>query len=386
MFEPSEHRPTQAIINLSAIQHNIGVMREKMAPNQLLFATVKANGYGHGALPVTKAALEAGANGILVATIDEGIALRKEGLAQVPILVLGLTDPRGIAEILHYNLMITVSDSAFFARAFDQLQATNQENLLKLYQLQFHLALDTGMGRIGLRDLQEVQQFAEEIQNYPWAKWQGVFTHLSTAGGGPKEHVYHQLEKWRELLGAVPDEVPYRHYANSATGLWYDLQPQSDIVRIGIAMYGLDPMDRPDDELEPPESLLRPALELVSEVVYVKRVPAGQPISYGATYVTDKDTWIATVPIGYADGWLRRYQSIPVLVQGHFCPVLGRINMDQMMIALPYPVELGTQVTLIGHDGQSINKATDIARQVDTIAYEILCGISARVPRIYIHD
>lgn len=386
MFQPSEHRPTEAIINLSAIQHNIQVVKNQMQAGQLLYATVKANAYGHGAVPVAKAALEAGANGILVATVDEGIALRQAGLAQVPILVLGLTDPRGIAEILHYNLTVTVGDATFFDRAYEQLQATGQLQLLQLYRLRFHLALDTGMGRIGLREKDQVAAFTAAVAAYPWAIWEGVFTHFATAGGGPQGLIQQQFDKWLDLTADLPESVIYKHYANSAMGLWHQRQPASDIVRLGIAMYGMDPKDRPASQLASPENQLRPALTLVSELVYVKKVPAGQPISYGATYVTDQDTWVGTVPIGYADGWLRHYQPVDLLVNGLRCPVLGRINMDQLMIALPSDLPVGTQVTLIGQDGNLVNSAIEIARQVDTISYEIFCGLSQRVPRIYIQD
>lgn len=386
MFEPSEHRPTEAIIDLNAIQHNVKLINQQLDENQLLYVTVKADGYGHGAVPVAKAALEVGAKGILVATVDEAIELRKSGLSQIPILVLGLTDSRGIAEILHYNITITVSDSQFFERAYAQLLATNQLSLLDLYQLNYHLALDTGMGRIGLRSSEEVRAFREAVAQYTWANWEGVFTHFSTAGGGSEEYVDYQLSQWHTLLDEVPTSVKYRHYANSAMGLWYNNAPKSDIVRLGIAMYGMDPKDRPKDELGTLEAQLQPAMQLISEIVYVKQMLKGQAISYGATYVTTEDEWIATIPIGYADGWFRRYQVIDVLIGGERCPVVGRINMDQMMVKLPRKMPVGTNVTLIGKDGHLENHATDLARQVDTISYEIFCGISARVPRIYLKD
>lgn len=386
MFEPSEHRPTEAIIDLNTIQHNIKVIAKNLKPSQLLYATVKANAYGHGSVPVAKASLEAGVKGLLTATVDEAIHLRKNGLTQVPILVLGLTDPRGIAEILHYNLTVTVSNASFFEAAYQQLKETQQLALLDLYQLNIHLALDTGMGRIGLQSNEELQTFTHQIRQYSWVNWRGVFTHFSTAGGGPEAYVHHQFEKWQQLLIDVPEEVIYRHYANSAMGMWYPCEPQSDIVRLGIAMYGMDPKDRPKEDLGNIERQLKPAMQLISELVYVKKVQKGQAISYGATYITESDEWIGTVPIGYADGWFRHYQAIEVLIDGKKCPVVGRINMDQMMVKLPNELPVGTTVTLIGKDGQLENHATDIARTIDTISYEIFCGISDRVPRVYLKE
>ncbi|MBF6626794.1 alanine racemase [Aerococcaceae bacterium zg-BR9] len=385
MYEPSEHRPTEAIVDLNAIQHNIKYVMTKMNDNQMLYATVKADAYGHGAIPVAKAAIEAGAKGLLVATVDEAIELRKNGLSQIPILVLGLTDPRGIAEILHYNITITVTGIDFFEKAYKQLTSTNQVNLLDVYRLTVHLALDTGMGRIGLRSVEEVEAFASTINDFPWVNWQGVFTHFATAGGGPEAYVETQFERWRALIAAVPESVTYRHYANTAMALWHtDLMPQSDIVRLGISMYGMDPKDERHNKET--ATHLQPALQLISEIMHTKQVARGESISYGAQYTTSEREWIATVPIGYADGWLRHYQTVDVLIAGEYCPVVGVINMDQMMVKIPRDLPVGTTVTLIGKDGKSENHASDIARRLNTISYEIFCNISRRVPRVYLKD
>lgn len=398
MIEPSEHRPTVAVVDLNAIQHNISVALDRMSDDQQLYAVVKADGYGHGAIHIAKTAVEAGAKGIAVATVDEAIELRTNGLSQIPILVMGLTDPQGIAEILHYNLTITVSGTSFFQQAYTQLEAMRQTGLLQVYRLQFHLKLDTGMGRIGLTTPEAVEAFAEEVAHYEWAEWAGVFTHFSTAGGGDESYIETQWEKWLSLQAAVPEHVKVRHYANSAMGLWYPREPKSDIVRLGIAMYGVDPKDRlPVSSLsasqlsspqtaEPQPDDLIPALQLMSEIMYCKQVPDGTSISYGAAYTSEQDEWIATIPIGYADGWFRHYKSVSLLVDGQECPVVGTINMDQLMIRLPREYPVGTMVTLIGRDGHLNNHVSLIAQSVDTIGYEILCGIGNRVPRIYLKD
>lgn len=381
-MEYSDHRPTQAIVDLSAIRHNVERIQQQLDPRQEIYATVKADGYGHGAIPVAHAALKAGATGLAVATVDEGIELRSQGFSQVPILILGLTDPRGIGEILHYNLTITVSQADFFRLAYDQLEETDQLNLLKLTPLNFHLALDTGMGRIGLRTIEEIADFKAALANYPWAHWRGVFTHMATAGGGPEDYIEEQYQRWESLLTAVPDTVEYRHLANSAMGSWYNQYP-TDIVRLGISMYGIDPKDDPSQAVSRD---LQPALQLISEIIYVKQIAKGSKISYGATYEAQEDEWVATVPIGYADGWLRYYQGVDLIVNGQRCPILGRINMDQLMIKLPEYYEVGTTVTLIGTDHQETNHVSDIAKAVGTIGYEVLTSIGPRVPRIYLDE
>lgn len=381
-MEYSDHRPTQAIVDLSAIRHNVERIQQQLDPRQEIYATVKADGYGHGAIPVAHAALKAGATGLAVATVDEGIELRSQGFSQVPILILGLTDPRGIGEILHYNLTITVSQADFFRLAYDQLEETDQLNLLKLTPLNFHLALDTGMGRIGLRTIEEIADFKAALADYPWAHWQGVFTHMATAGGGPEDYIEEQYQRWESLLTAVPDTVEYRHLANSAMGSWYNQYP-TDIVRLGISMYGIDPKDDPSQAVSRD---LQPALQLISEIIYVKQIEKGSKISYGATYEVQEDEWVATVPIGYADGWLRYYQGVDLIVNGQRCPILGRINMDQLMIKLPEYYEVGTTVTLIGTDHQETNHVSDIAKAVGTIGYEVLTSIGPRVPRIYLDE
>lgn len=378
----SDHRPTQAIVDLSAIRYNVERIQQQLDPRQEIYATVKADAYGHGAIPVAHAALKAGATGLAVATVDEGIELRSQGFSQIPILILGLTDPRGIGEILHYNLTITVSQADFFRLAYDQLEETDQLNLLKLTPLNFHLALDTGMGRIGLRTIEEIEDFKAALAGYPWAHWQGVFTHMATAGGGPEEYIDEQYQVWESLLTAVPDTVEYRHLANSAMGSWYNQYP-TDIVRLGISMYGIDPKDDPTQAVSRD---LQPALQLISEIIYVKKIEKGSKVSYGATYEAQEDEWVATVPIGYADGWLRHYQGVDLIVNGQPCPILGRINMDQLMIKLPEYYEVGTTVTLIGTDHQETNHVSDIAKTVGTIGYEVLTSIGPRVPRVYLDE
>ena len=387
----TDHRPTMAIVDLAAIRHNVQHVLETLSADQKLYATVKANAYGHGSVPVSKAALEAGATGLLVATVDEAIELREANITSVPIIVLGLTDPRGIAEILHYQITVTVAHPSWFDQAYRQLEQTDQLDLLKRHRLICHLPLDTGMGRIGLRTHEEIEMFHQAVSQSDWVDWQGVFTHFSTAGGGPADYIEHQLNQWNSLLESVPSSVKERHFANTAMGIWHNdsawlaahQTQKSDIIRFGIGMYGIDPKDQLDSGTQ---YTLQPALELVSELVYVKQVPAGQSISYGATYTTESDEWIGTIPIGYADGWLRHYREVTLSVKGQPCPVLGVINMDQLMIRLPENYPVGTSVILISPETQSNNSASNIAKQVGTIGYEIVTSIGERVPRVYLNE
>lgn len=382
----SDHRPSQVIVDLDAVRHNVQTLIENLNPKQEVYVAVKANAYGHGTVPVAKTVIEAGVSGLLVATVDEGIALRQACLQDIPILVMGLTDPRGIAEILYYNLIVTVSDLDFFEKAHQQLALSNQLYLIEeeAKQLLVHLALDTGMGRIGLRNRQQVEEFAKGIgTKYSWVNWQGVFTHFSTAAGGPQDYIDYQMDRWLDLLKAVPESVSCRHFANSGMGIWHNDRFQSDIIRAGISIYGIDPKDELGN---PVVENLEPALELVSEIVYVKEVEAGSKISYGATYEASEREWIATIPIGYADGWLRAYHKIPVLIQGHVCPVVGVINMDQMMVRLPHYMPVGTTVTIIGHDNGAVNRVEELAHMAGTIGYEIITCLSNRLPRVYLNE
>ncbi|MGF3226712.1 alanine racemase [Facklamia sp. P12932] len=404
MYRASEHRPTQAVISLENIKHNIKLYQDKKASYQQIYAVVKANAYGHGAIPIAKAAIEAGVNGLCVATVDEAIQLRKLGLTKIPILVMGLTLPYGIAEILYYDLTITVSDLSFFDQSFHQLKKNQQENLLKENPLKFHLKLDTGMSRVGLRTKEEVLAFVEGVKAYSWLNWQGVFTHFATAGGGPLSYIDYQWERWQALISYIPDFVSLRHFDNSAMGLYPAIGDRSDIIRLGISMYGLDSRDCVPEDLVTDQQItdyhldkeglrsknstnelnLKPAFQLLSELSYVKKVEKGTRISYGASYESPEDEWIGTIPIGYADGWLRAYAKIPILVEGYACPVLGVINMDQLMIRLPKEFPVGTEVTIIGQDGKYYNHPSLLAHMAGTISYEILSCISERVPRIYI--
>lgn len=365
------HRPTQAVVDLKAIKQNITTEKQELQPGQKLFAVVKADAYGHGAIQVAYAAQAAGADGFCVAIIDEGLELRRAGLSG-PILILGVTSPDQ-ATVMAVNKLATAVDSLEFLQ-----QAASQ--LPEGQRLSVHLALDTGMSRIGFKDPQKLKAAVDFLhKNEDKFDFAGIFTHFATADSAKTDYYQFQLANFKRLA-AVVDPLPrYVHVANSAAALWHK-DCGGNAVRFGISMYGLNPSGT---ELSLPFKF-KPALSLVSELASVRKISAGQSVGYGKTYTAQRDEWIGTVPIGYADGWLRRMQGFHVLVNGQFCQMVGRVCMDQIMIRLPQELLVGTKVTLIGKDGTKEITAQAVADYAQTIHYEILCCLSDRVVRKYL--
>ncbi|MHC5246907.1 alanine racemase [Enterococcus sp. LJL90] len=368
----SYHRPTKAVIDTAAITANVAGAIKKLNGTSELFAVVKADGYGHGATAVAHAAIAGGATGFCVATIDEGIDLRQAGFTQ-PILVLGVTDARYTKLILEYDLSITITTLADLAK-FERELAT----IVTSGKLKIHLKIDTGMGRIGFLNTTDLQMAVEKISTRVNMEWEGIFTHFAKADTQDDTYWLEQRDIFSAFLASLTKLPRYIHINNSATTLWHPNQI-GNLVRYGVAMYGLNPSG---GELALEEKL-QPAFELVSELVQVKRVPAGTHISYGATYTSQQAEWIGTVPIGYADGWLRKMQGFTLLVEGSYCEIVGRICMDQLMIRLPQEFSVGTKVTLIGKNGGETITMQEVADYLGTIHYEVACTISDRVPREY---
>ncbi|MCF6515869.1 alanine racemase [Lactobacillus sp. S2-2] len=367
------NRKSQLIINENAVYHNINQERKLLDKDSELFMVVKANAYGHGAVKIAEIAKRAGATGFCVAVLDEAIELRKAGFIE-PILVLGLTDVNLINLIQKYDISVTVSSIDWIKEANQLIKENNFKNKIKI-----HLALDTGMGRIGLQSAEEVKKFIGQFEKMnKLIDLEGVFTHFSTADSDDSSYFEYQRDHFFEMMNEIPNRPKYVHVANSATSLWHDLTG-SNMIRFGIAGYGYNPSG---NLIEPPFEL-KPAMSLISELVYVKKVPEGKSIGYGATYTTKNEEWIGTVPIGYADGIRRELKGFNVLVDGHYCEIVGRICMDQLMIRLPYDIIKGTTVTFIGENqGKSI-LMQDVADYCQTITHAIVCGFSERLPRIY---
>lgn len=367
------NRKSQLIINEDAIYHNVNQEKQLLKNNAELFMVVKANGYGHGAVQVASIAKRAGATGFCVAILDEAIELRKSGFIE-PILILGLTDVNLIKIIEKYDISVTVSSIEWIKQAA-QLMKTNKLNK----PIKIHLALDTGMGRIGLQNPSEVSDFMNQLQKYQnLIELEGVFTHFATADSNDDSYFEYQKTNFFAMMKEITKQPKYIHVANSSTSLWHDITG-SNMIRYGIAGYGYNPSGK----LITPPFELKPAISLTSELVHVKKVSKGKSIGYGATYTTNHEEWIGTVPIGYADGIRRDLQGFHVLVNGHYCEIVGRICMDQLMIRLPCDIIIGTTVTFIGESqGESI-LMQDVADYCKIITHEIVCGFSDRLPRIY---
>lgn len=359
-----------AEIDLDAVRHNVRTIRERVAPSAV-WAVVKANGYGHGAADVARAAIDAGAEGLCVALVQEGIELRRAGI-DAPILLLSEQPPELASAIIEYRLTPTV-----YRREFLEALAREGPSGLPV-----HLLVDTGMQRVGAHPHAAASMAAAIAQRAPAVRLAGVFTHLAVADDpspASVEFTDRQLTKLAKVLEQLPP-VPLVHIANSAGALAHPRARQS-MVRIGIAMYGIAPSDDLDDLCAD----LRPAMELRSRVSFVKQVRSGSAISYGLKHTFSRDTTVATVPLGYADGVPRRLSQVggEVLIDGRRCPIVGVVTMDQLMVDCgDHDVRVGDDVTLIGRQGGESIRAEEWARRLGTIGYEIVCGISERIPRV----
>lgn len=371
----SDIRWAWAEIDLAAVAHNVGVLRERVAP-AAVWVVVKADGYGHGALDVARAAIAAGAEGLCVALVQEGIELRLGGI-DAPILVLTEQPTEAAPHIVAYRLTPTV----YRRQYLDALVAERPVGL------PVHLMVDTGMQRVGAHP-HAAASVAESIaQRAPALRLAGVYTHFAVADDLSPDAVEFtdgQLAKFGGVLEQLPP-VPLVHAANSAAALSRS-DTRLSMVRAGIAVYGVSPGPGVDDLC----TELRPAMELKARVSFVKQVRSGSRISYGLRHRFDRDTTVATIPVGYADGVPRRLHAVggAVLIDGRRCPIVGAVTMDQLMVDCgDHDVRVGDDVTLIGTqtapDGSAISiRAEDWADALDTIGYEIVCGISSRIPRV----
>lgn len=361
------HRPTWLEISESALIHNVKYLRDLTGAKRLC-AVVKANAYGHGLAQVVPAVLKAGADCLAVATMDEGIFLRQGGVSE-PIFILGITEAKDANLLAEFKLIPAVA-------TLDWLLAAN-EVLDDDARLQIALVVDTGMGRIGFTDNDLLRQAAEWVNASAKMHIQSVWTHFATADEANDTYYQQQLCTWHERVDDLPLAADvWRHLANSATSLWHE-QPSQDLVRVGAAIYGFDA-----SQGTLPNRDLKPVMSLKSQLVHVKHVPANTSISYGATYTTTTDEWIATVPIGYADGYRRALQGGYVLLpDGRHAEVVGRIAMDQMMIRLPEALPVGTVITLLGQVGDQTISLEDLAEELQTIPYEIATSMAQRLDR-----
>jgi len=366
-------RPTWMEVDLEAVAYNVRQIKEIVGPDVEVLAVLKADAYGHGALTVARTALNNGASFCGVASVNEGVKLRASGV-DAPILVLGYTPAWLAKEALLHNITLTLYD-ADVARAFSRA-ATDLRRTARV-----HIKVDTGMGRLGLLP-DQVVPFVKEIRDLPGLDLEGIFTHFSVADAEDLEYTHWQLARFRQVLDRLTEigvTFRYVHCANSAALLRLP-EARFNMVRLGLAMYGLQPS--PHVPLPPG---FRPALTWKTSIAQVKTLPPGSYVSYGNTYRTEKEETIAVIPVGYADGFRRaptRWQA--VLVRGQRAPIVGRVCMDQTMINVSHipNVRVGDEVVLIGHQGDDEITAEEVAEWLGTINYEVVSEILARVPRV----
>ena len=365
-----------ARVNLAAIERNVARLNGELVGGAGLCAVVKADGYGHGAVPAAHAALAGGATGLAVATADEAAELRAVGIEQ-NVLVMGAVSTEELPTALAADADL-VAWSEQFVR--DVVVASGDDGPVRM-----HVKLDTGMGRLGTRDLEEALRVAELVDQIGSPlQLAGAMTHFATADDD-QAFVAHQLQAFEPFALEMRRRWPgvVIHAANSAATLRAHAS-HFDSVRCGIAIYGCDPMNA-----DPAARQLEPALELISYVAAVKRARRGESVGYGRRFTAQRDTWIATLPIGYADGIRRALtNNCDVLVGGRRYPLVGTVSMDNITADLGADpdVGIGDVATIIGTDGAERQTAEDLARRIGTINYEIVCGISRRVPREYHRD
>lgn len=364
-----------AKIDLDAIRQNILNSKKLLKPSVRLLAVIKADAYGHGAVPVAKA-LEQLADMYGVAVIEEAVELREHGI-QKPILILGTVPEKWYSAVVEYDIIPAVYTPTM-AKGLSKAACRNNKTV------KIHIKVDTGMGRIGMEPSKESAELVGQMSRLPGLVIDGCFTHMARADEYEKTFAWQQYEKYSffmkelEKLGIT---VPLRHIANSASIMEFP-EFQLDMVRSGISTYGLYPSEQVDQS----RLALKPALSLYSHISYVKEMEAGCPISYGGTYVTERPTRVATIPAGYADGYPRNLSNRGyVLVHGKKAPILGRVCMDQFMVdvtGIP-DVKIGDRATLIGQDGELAITVEELSALAGSFHYEFICNISKRVPRLY---
>jgi len=369
-------RPTYAEIDLTAIAANVALACRLARPKAQVMAVVKADAYGHGAVEVARVALAAGASWLGVAIPEEAVPLRAAGIAS-RILVLGPIAPDQADLVADHGLDQCVCDQT-------QAEALDRAARARGRILALHLKVDTGMGRVGLRP-RDVRLAAEKISALPSVQLTGLMTHFADAEAEEPDFAREQLARFEEVVRELPGAglpVPLRHAANSAALLFLP-EARLDLVRPGIMLYGYHPRGRK----HPAEPLLRPALRLRTAISQLKDVPRGGSVSYGRTFVASRDLRVATLPVGYADGWGRLLSNRgQVLIRGQRIPIIGRVCMDMTMVdvtGLP-DVRVGDEAVLIGRQGSEEITADEVGEIQGTINYEVLSRISPRVPRVYL--
>ncbi|WP_326975086.1 alanine racemase [Caproicibacter sp. BJN0012] len=373
---------TWAEISLDAVEHNYSEIRKRLCSKTKICCVVKADAYGHGAERLAEVYGRLGADWFAVSNLEEARQLRRAG-AKLPVLILGYTPPEAAAELARLNISQALVGGEYAAALSGQAVKAG-------VTVKVHVSLDTGMSRIGFlyqqpeRDAGALNE-VERACKFPGIDPEGIFTHFAVADEGEDGRVYTQMQ-YRNFLDGIGRleqrgiRFRIRHCANSAAILDYP-EMQLDMVRPGVILYGLMPSDR----IRNPVPLI-PAMQLKSVVSLVKTIPAQTSVSYGRKFTSSEETKVATVPVGYADGYPRVLsQSAEMLVSGRRAKIIGRVCMDQLMLDVTNipGVRAGDEVTVFGRDGEVALPVDELAAQVGTINYELVCGVSKRVPRVY---
>ncbi|MHA6531222.1 alanine racemase [Paenibacillus sp. BAC0078] len=378
----ASYRPTVAEINLDDLRANYEAFRSVLPAETKFMGCVKGNAYGHGAVEVARELERLGADYVSVAFLDEALELRQAGIL-IPILVLGYTSPEGIAAAWKNHVTVTLFTP-------DVLEAIKQLPIDPEHRLKVHIKIDSGMGRLGLFPA-DAPDFIEEVHSVAQAELEGMFTHFAKADEEDKSYTLMQYRRFMSVAETLRDrniEIPIIHTGNSATAIDTPFL-SSNMVRVGISLYGLYPSTEVNRELVN----LHPVMKLKTQVVYIKTLPPGSGISYGTRYFTDREEIIATLPVGYADGYSRMLTGkAEVLIRGRRVPVVGTICMDQCMVSLESfaeeaeQIKAGEEVVLIGRQGSVSITADELALHLGTIHYEVICMLAHRVPRVYVRE
>ena len=370
---------TWAEVDLDAIAHNIKEIRKITNPNAKIMAVVKADAYGHGFLEVAKTLLENGADRLAVAVLQEGKQLRSRGVT-VPILILGASGEEAVEDLINFDITPSV-----FTYEFAKALSYEAERKVKVTKI--HIKIDTGMSRIGFlagEDNEEIVDEIIKISKLPYIEIEGIFSHFATSDEYDKSYTLLQYGRFMDVCNRLEEKglnIPIKHICNSAGIMMYP-EMHLDMVRPGVILYGM----YPSDEVDKSRLDLIPAMTLKSTITHIKEVEPGRGVSYGKEYITDKKTKIATVPIGYADGYLRKLAKHgKMIVDGVKVPIIGRICMDQCMIDVTnvHNIDKGDEVIIFGREGVTVD---DLAEWLETINYEVSCVIGKRIPRIYTKD
>ncbi len=380
-MEMNFHERCYASVDLGIIRANVEKMQKHLKPGTKMIAVIKTDGYGHGSVPIAKMLQKLDfMYGFAVATAEEAFELRDNGI-HIPIIILGYTFPYS------YREMIAKEVSPCIFR-YDTVEELSKEAIRQNRKVKVHIKVDTGMGRIGIMPDEEGFAFVRKVRDTEGIEIEGIFTHFARADEKDKSCALKQFEVFQRFTERLELELGLKGLVkdcSNSAGILEIPNANMDVVRAGITLYGLSP----SSEVDISKMDLHPALSLYSTVVYVKWMEEGSPISYGGTYVTEKRTKIATIPIGYGDGYPRSLSNKGyVLIRGQKAPIVGRVCMDQFMVDVTdIPnVKEGDRVVLIGRDGDEEIKADELGEISGRFNYELMCNLGKRIPRIYRED